>query len=371
MTMKHRGWIILAAAVSVVLLLSVGVVAVWADGVDGYDGGDRILVSSESVRILSDETEGDLLAAALELRVTGDVGGSIRACGGTLLLDSAVGRNVTVAGMFVSCAEDFQAGEVYIAGSQTEFYGECETLYIVGSKAIIGGTVHGEVICEADEVYFMEDASFEKATVTGSTRPVVVKRNGGAAEYTELDQSALADRVAFRKTESALVSGLKDLLYSLMAALVTALVLTFLFGKAANRMSLRLNARPVSFCLKGFGLMVGIPVICLFLLMLIVTLPISGALLLLYFAMLIVAQALTALVLGRLWFAKWSPYLSSCVLVVAITVLSAIPLIGGLCSFACVLVAFGCLASAIFDRKSSDPLMDEPLNPNGGMDFQV
>lgn len=353
------------AALIVVLLATVLLLPVAAETTDM--GGDQLIFDVEEVKI-TDGVDGDLLAFAVGLTVQGEVQGSIRAFASEVLMDSKVHRNVTVGGSIVECGDDFSASAVVLAGGQILFTGECDTLSITGDTVYIGGTVHGELVCDANRIILLEGAEFASAKLTASSEPVVAKSETDT-DYRPLSEFALSDRVKFEKTESQIVSELLELPFSVIGAVALALLVSLLFGRAVDRAVPRFRAHPVPFCLKGLAALFVIPFAAIFLLLMLpsVTLPISGALALIFFLLWLVSDALTASILGRVLLKRWNPYAASAFVAAIIAVVSVIPFVAGLVSFFCMLVSFGFTVSMLFTRKEAP--QDLPMELD--MDFRV
>lgn len=350
----------LFALLTVLLLTAVLLLPVLAETADA--GGDLLLFDTEAT--VRDAVGGDLLAFAVDLTVRGEVQGSIRAFASIMTLEGTVHRNVTVAGGDMTCNESFSAGDVILWGDYVTFYGECDTLSVTGGTVLIGGTVHGELNCSANEIILLEGASFETAHMSASSEPVV-KANTTDPSGRALSDSAFAGRVTFQQTESRLVKDLRTLPFTVLMSVVLALVLSLLFGRTADRLTLRFRTHPVPFCAKGLAALFLAPIAMILLLLPVITLAVSGVLLLVYLLLLLVADALTAAVLGRLWLARWNPHLSTVLIAAILAILSVIPYIGGLVSFFCVLVAFGSAVSLLLTRQ--EPQQNAPLE----MDFTV
>ncbi len=350
------------AALLAVLVLSVLCSLAVSAGTETDD--DVLLFDTEAS--VSYDVGGDLLAFATELRVTGAVNGSIRAFAADLTLNSRVERNVTVAGAIIECGASFSAGKVVLAGNQVLFEGTCEELVVYGGTVIIGGTVRGQLTCDASQVILLEDASLGAVTIRSGSEPVVAA-NRTSASYTALENSVFKEKVNFIKTRSPLQEKLISLPLSLAMSIVLALVLSFLLRSVADRISLRLHTRPAAFCLKGFGSLLVVPILAVILMLLVITLPVGGALLLVYIALLLVSKAVAAALLGRVLLARLNPYLSASLIAAVIAVLSVVPFLGGLVSFFCCLITFGAAAFLLGRRK------EDPAAPTGdpAMDFRV
>ncbi|MCH5183049.1 MAG: hypothetical protein J1E00_02645 [Oscillospiraceae bacterium] len=358
--MKRCGKMMFVGLVAL-LLLSALMLPAFAE-TETADGGD-LLRAADELKV-TDSVGGDLLALAMNLTVQGEVKGSIRACATEMLLNGAVGRNVTVAGMTVKCDEQFDAKDVKIAGNQVVFLGTCDTLSVYGETVYIGGTVREKVVCEAGQVIFLEDAKFASAEVTSSSDPLVVsglKDNS----YKSLDSLALREAVTFKKTRSAFVSDLISLPFTMLAAVAVALLVTLVLRRMPDRASRQFKAHPISFCLRGFAAMLLIPLAAILFLLPAITWPISVAILLLYLVVFLLANAIAAVVLSRVWLAKWNPFLSAALVAAVIAILSILPYVGLLVDLIVMTVGFGAVASLI--RKRREPM----VSAGPEMDFRV
>ena len=73
------------------------------------------------------------------------IGGSIRAAGATIIIDSNVERNITVAGASVDIKSGTKAKGIYISSGDVNFEGEAEDLMINGNVVTINGIVTNNV----------------------------------------------------------------------------------------------------------------------------------------------------------------------------------------------------------------------------------
>lgn len=326
------------------------------------DGGDLLLFKDEAK--VTTDVDGDLLAFATELTVQSEVQGSIRACANKMLLNGVVDRNVTVAGTMVKCAEQFSANDVKIVGDQVMFLGACDTLFIYGGTVYIGGTVRGKLICEADQVVLLEGAEIASAEITSSSEPLVSDGLEDAS-YKPLKGSSFEGVVQFTKTRSAFVSSLINLPFTLLVSVVLALAMVLVFKRMPERVPKQLRAHPFFFCLKGLGAIVAIPLAAILLLIPVVTWPISVSILLLYVVVLLLMNAIAAVVLSRAWMPHRNPYLSAAFFAAIIAVLSILPFVGWLVGLFSATVGFGAMVSLLLQRR--DPMVS--MHPE--MDFSL
>lgn len=359
--MKKRIAVFLLALVSVLLL---GVLPVLADGNASEQSGDKLLFSADRESVAR-EVDGDLLALTNELTVKGAVNGSIRAAAMSMYLNGAVKRNVTVAGQIVEAGENFSARDVVIAGSQVLYTGTCENLSLYGTTVIIGGTVTGKLICNADTVILLESASFQTADISSQHEPVVAK-NATDPNYQPYKASAFSERVRFTKLRSEFMDTLMTLPFAAAGTVLLAMFLQLLLKKSSDQLSVQFHERPAPLLLKGLGGLFLLFIAAVFLLASMVATALGLAALLIFILLALVSAAFTAVLLGRLFLAKLNPYLSSALIALAVSVLSVLPFVGSLVQFFCLLVTFGAAWTALFRKKQ--PPQDIPL---GDADFRV
>lgn len=354
--MKKR---FLTLAVSAVILLAFGCLLVSAETTQAQDG-DLLIAEAGDVTV-ADTVTGDVLGVAYSMTVEGHVQGSIRAAAIEMVLKGGVERNVTVAAMVLQTAEELVAEDVYIFASEAQIYGTFESLTVYGSTVIIGGTVTGELVCEADTVIILEGASFGSARIVSQNEPVVAK-DATLKEFSYLSESAYAETVTFEKETSDLIIELQSLLFTIPASVLLALCLAFLTKKISGKVSVELNRKPFAFLLKGFGWLIALPLAALFLCASYVTIYVGGVLALVAVLLFAISKAFAAVILGRLWMSGQSSYVSASVFAAAITVLSVVPYLGGVISFCCMLVTFGALQSLVFDRRKQETQAESEMN---------
>ena len=324
--------------------------------------GDLTILEPENATI--DQTvEGDLLGAAMEMSVSGHVTGSIRVAAMTLILSGRTDRNVTVAAMELKVEETAVAQDVVLAVGTAYIYGTFENLTVYGQNVVIAGTVTGKLVCEADQIIILEGASFTDARFISQNEPVVAKTLSSDSA-TPLSKSEFAANSVFEESTSDWMMALLSLVYTVPAAILLALLLAWVLNKKTADLSLRLRERKASFVLRGFGLLFGLPLAALFLMASAYTMAIGGVLLLVVLLVAIVAEAVTACLLGRIFLPSKSPYLTAAIFAAGLCVLSALPYVGSVVTFAEMAIAFGCLGSLLFTRKKNQPQGD-------GVDFRL
>ncbi len=359
--MKKRTKRIVLLLAAVLLMSTLCGMSVLADTKEVHDGDLMVMETDRAV--IEQTVEGDLLGAATEMWVSGHVKGSIRVAAMSLSLSGTVERNVTVAAMQLKTEKTLVAEDVVIVSSTAEIYGSFASLTVYAEQVVIGGTVTGELICEADQIVILEGASFENAKFVSQNEPVVVK-GLSSRESTRLSKSAFAAKSVFEQTPGDLLIYLMSLIYTIPAAILLALLMAWILQKKTANLSLSFRARPAPFMLKGFGLLFGLPMAALFLLAMPFTMSIGGVMLLLMLLVGVAAEAITACILGRIFMPGKSPYLSASAFAAGLCVVSSLPYAGMFVTMTELAIAFGCLCSLLFSRKKNEPQGD-------GVDFRL
>ena len=103
--------------------------------------------------------KADLLVAGNNIDIqTESIGGSIRAAGATITIDSNVERNITVAGASVDIKSGTKAKGIYISSGDVNFEGEAEDLMINGNVVTINGIVTNNVKVNCTKLIIGEKA---------------------------------------------------------------------------------------------------------------------------------------------------------------------------------------------------------------------
>ncbi|WP_303867006.1 polymer-forming cytoskeletal protein, partial [Senegalimassilia anaerobia] len=130
--------------------------------------GDDIVWFGQSKLFTKTAAPNDILAAGQSIAVSScTVSGSIRAAAEDIAIRGAdVAHSITLAAKDATVS-DTTAQAVAIAAGDASFSGECDALYICAEHAAIDGTVHGDVVVNADSVRLGPNARIEGA-VRGS-----------------------------------------------------------------------------------------------------------------------------------------------------------------------------------------------------------
>lgn len=287
----------------------------------------------------------DVRAVAGTLVVSGSVAGDIVAAGGTISISNAqVGGDLTVAGGTVTIHARTNRN-ARIAGGQVTFGGRVGgELHIRGETVTIDGEIVGPARIGARRIVLGKSAVFRGPVSYWSDEPV----DFGNAQAKK-DESLRPDsRQARDPTGVARGLAILALLFRLLTAPVTAVVLALLFGSFAVRAAgdLRNSTGPVLGTGAVFLLMTPAAIVALF--VTIIGIPLALVWLAAAGSLALVSHALLGVVLAALYLGRAGPFergagfvAVSAIAAATLVLLAAIPFVGWLFGIALHLVAAG------------------------------
>lgn len=309
---------------------------------DVYAAGGRILVDGT--------INGDLIAAGGKIIVSGKVAQNARVAGGHIVLSGNIGRNVTVAATDIQLTDAGQIhGNVLAAGGDVELEGSVgRDAKIAARKVRLSNHVGGNLDLAAGDGQLTSTAAVEgKLRYWGDApaidegamiRGAVIHRpfpEGWEAE------GFLRGLVGLRVTAAVI---------SFASTLILGLVLLRLYPVFTRRVTSTIRGRPLRSLGWGTAALIGIPIVAMIFVVTLLALPIGVILLALYLVMLYLARIYTMTWVGQLLFRRTSdssPLAWSFIAGLGVyTLLSLIPIVGGLVTFVTVLIGLGALLLA-------------------------
>lgn len=276
---------------------------------DGPVDGDAFLLGE--TLILNADVAGDLYAVGESLRIpTGvRVGGNLYFGGADLSLDGAVGGNLLGGGASFDIAGSV-GGDVQIEAARL----------VVGPAASIGGN--------------LEYSSPEEGSVAAGA-------TAGSVDWTKKAVDAHESK------EHSRGSGLGVAAFFLIGSLLIGAVLLGLFPNAITRPAALLEAdAPVSLGV-GFAVLLGVPVLALFLAVFILPIPLSLLAMTVYVPATVLARFIAAFALGGLLLQQLGkspkPLGALFAGLIALHLAYAIPLLGGLVMMLATVLGLGAL----------------------------
>jgi len=329
-------------------------------------GGD-LFASGGSVDVDAAVT-GDALAVGGQVRLRADVGQSVYAGGGQLLVDAAVARNLRVFGGQVELGRRAQVqGNVSAVGGNVRLLGRVNGhVQVAGGEVLIDGPVAGDVIATVGELSLGPNARIAgklryrsgqeldqdpAAQVAGGVEKLLprIDRHAGQRDGPPAQAEGWGEerRTAMRGIGLGFAA-----LWTLGQMLVAAVLIAALPGWTA-RVARTLRERTPLSLLLGFALLVCVPVAVVLLAITLIGLPLALLALALYFALLPLAYVGAAIGLGDWALQRWQAaraaqrgwrIAAACLALLGLSLLGALPWLGGLIGLAALLAGLGALA---------------------------
>lgn len=312
---------------------------------------------------LAGSVGGDVFALGGTLQFLGPVGGDVRASGGTLTINDNIGGDLVVAGGTVNLLPGAVVqGDLVVAAGQVVIDGTVMgSVRMVGGKLSINGMVEGDVRARADQKIVLGTTALIRGDFDyRSNEPAQLDAGafvGGKTTY-NATQGARDDRHMAQRIMWAiigLVTGMK-----MLATLGLAALLMWRWRRQS--LEVLAQARDDFLPSLGWGIAYGIlvPIAAVLLLISFVG-TLAGALLMMaYGAAFILTQALAGMLFGawlmmvlkkqQVMHLTWSTALGG---VIALSLVSLIPVVGWFIGIAATLVTFGVVAHRVQHQLSS------------------
>ena len=292
--------------------------------------------------------KADLLVAGNNIDIqTESIGGSIRAAGATITIDSNVERNITVAGASVDIKSGTKAKGIYISSGDVNFEGEAEDLMINGNVVTINGIVTNNVKVNCTKLIIGE-----KAKVIGNFK---VKSEEDMEVLGDFNTNNITfEKINYDKNETRLLGKINILgkFARIITAIILAVLITLLCNKYNNKAVERFEYRPWMPFIIGFATLVILPMAAILLCITIVGIPISIISFIIYGLLIYLAPIFTSVILGKVVLKNMNPYLSAIIFTLIVKMLLFTPYIGGVIIFACILLSLGIFIQNIFDKMT-------------------
>jgi hypothetical protein len=327
------------------------------DGVDmgpHFFGGETVTVDEDLVGdvyvaggtvTVNGNIAGDLLVAGGEVTIAGTVTQDVRVAGGEVTLEGTIGGNTSAAaGRLKQSSSSSIAGSAVLAAGQFDLLGSIQgKTHLAGGQADLSGNFNqtvtgavgsatiGSAAVIAGDLQLMteEEAQISNgATITGRRDVRVIERHQEE------------ERQDLRPDWGMLV-------FNILGGMFAGAVLLSLFSKQAQTTSGYMLKKPLETLVWGFVKLVVTPFVILLLLITVAGIPLAAVVFLLYIALFFVSGWLVSYALGRkiyqLTKANWlnSRYVQYLVGLIVLSLLTALPYLGGWVQFVMYLAGFG------------------------------
>jgi hypothetical protein len=345
--------------------------------------GDDYFAAGASV-VLQDLVPGDALLAGGSIESNASIGGdasivggqvSVRAtvgddlyvAGGTVEVDALVNGNARIAGGRAVVAPETRVdGAAAIAGGTVDVRGRFgRYLTVAGGEVTLGGEIDGDVNIYARELRVLPGTRIGGRLVYRTAAPVDLPadlRVGGGVFAG--DGTAGAEEGTPPAWDAG--SAARGIGWAWLAGLFgVGLLLVLAFAGFSARTTRALTGRAWFGMGIGFLVLVSVPAAAVALVFTLIGIPLALIMMFAYLAMLVGAYVVGALYLGDLLLARTRPDAAVTpawrlgallVVLLALALVSALPLVGGLARFAVLLLGLGGLALAGWGETGGVPV---------------
>jgi cytoskeletal protein CcmA (bactofilin family) len=316
--------------------------------VDQPTVGDLLAAGGDLVQ--SAAVAGDAALAGGNLRLRESIGQDGYVAGGHVSLESSIGRNARIAGGTIELARAARiAGNASIAGGYVRLLGDIGgSLTVGGGRVYLNGAVAGDVEASGRQIELGPNARISgklryqsrealkqdpAAKILGGTEPATL-----AAAWSRGDRARAAENAEFWLWRIGLI--------------VLGTTLVSVLPTACARVARSARERFALCVFLGLIAVAVAPFVILLLAITLIGLPLALLALLAYFALLIVGYIACGIALGESALARVKPEQRAvlswrlgfvALAVLALSLLSAVPKIGGLVSLLALLVGSGAI----------------------------
>jgi cytoskeletal protein CcmA (bactofilin family) len=328
------------------------VVAGNAVTIDGTVNGD-VFAAAETV-VVNGTINGNLFAAARVVDVKGTVRGTAATAGEQVLVQGRIEGNLLAAGSTVTLLQSGSVGRSLIgAGDTVEQHGTVERgMAVAGSKLMIAGRVGREVRAASSSLDVASTAVVKGPLTYWSKTAARIAAGSqvGEVRHEVTAGDTMADVGPWYR--SPWLIGLK-----FGGFLIVGLSLLALFPRLRASFPSLIVRKPWQAPLAGFLALIAVPIAAVILMITVIGLPLGVVTVLLYPVMIYAGQVLVAWAAGRLLADRvpalraqnWAVLFLLGALIT--TVLTQLPIVGGVVAFAALLYGLGGLWFTATERR--------------------
>jgi len=330
--------------------------------VNGIVFGD--LLTAGGNILISENVSEDITAAGGAVTILGDSGGDVRVAGGNILVAGDVTGDLVVVGGTAIISSDVSVGkDLVIAGGQISVDGDVAgDVQVAGGVMTINGHIKGGVDAKIDDHLTIGDGAIIDGGLEYSARSADALRvNEGAV---------VTGEIVFTEFDAVSADGAKNfifaaigafVLFKLIALIIAALVLVWLFKDFSNSIVKGVVRNPLRMLGYGFVVLVVVPAASIVLFITLFGVPLGFIAILSYGLLMLVTCVYTGVVVGA-WVSQMIRKSGSAVVtcknvtlgVILLTVVKLIPIIGWIVGLFVMLVTLGSIAEVVYKKLWSE-----------------
>ena len=305
--------------------------------VDANIIGDIVVAGGEL--FIGKKVQGDVMAAGGKVDISGEVQDDVRTAGGDINIDAKIRDDLIAAGgkIRISSATTV-GGTAWLAGGDVLMAGVVNNgLSIMAGNIRLSGTIHGDVNLEGGEIEILEGAVIKGNLYYKSPHEAEIHSSAKITgettyEYVEWDEHHSAYGIFFSLT-----------------MIIAAIVLFRLFPGFTLSAARRISADPWKSLGVGFGLLIITPISAVLLMGIVLGVWVGLGILALYFVALLLAFLIGCFFLGDLGAKLFNKnittrahrLISVSIAIILLGITQLIPVLGGLLTFALLLLGLG------------------------------
>lgn len=316
--------------------------------IDGTVDGN-VFVAGNEVSI-DGTVNGDVYAVGQNVSVKGKVSGTVHVAGARVDVAGQVGNMLLAAGSSVTVSKDAKIGRgLMAAGSIVDVGGPVGgAAYIAASRVNINSTIDGDTSLSAAHITLGKDAHIDGNLKYNDSAQTSIANDGNVT-------GSISKYHVNQPKQKALADLTSKVLFGIVSTFLVGLVLTLIAPATVVATSEYIQSHALKSTLIGMAVLIVVPVAAVLLLVTIFGIPLAVLIGMTYVAALIISNVFVALWLGRrIGSTKgvrpganiWALLMG----LVALEVLTILPAIGGLASFAALVIGLGAIAGRSYDR---------------------
>lgn len=314
------------------------------------------LISAGGNILLNSTIGGDALAAGGSVQVLAPVGDDIRLAGGQILVGDRVGGDAVIAGGDIKLLSGSSVGgDVIIAGGRVILDGTVlGGIQVWAEELVVNGSISGDVSFKGAKLTFGEDARVLGAVNYTSPNEAIVSESATLAGEVVFDQKEVN-----KKTKQGagffFALGGAFLVGKIALILITTIVAVLLFRRFAVDLSTEALKSFGRNTLLAFAVLVATPIALLILASTFFGILIAGIGLTGYVLTIMIAKVFSGVVAGAL-LSKWIKkemivdWKWAALGVIALQIVSIIPMIGWIVPCVLFLVTFGAIITIAYEK---------------------
>jgi cytoskeletal protein CcmA (bactofilin family) len=306
----------------------------------------------------------DLMVTGGNVNVTGEVKGSIRMAGGTLNINAPVGEDVVVAGGNITLGEKATVGrDVVIGGGTVSITGPVGRKILAGAGDVtIRGPVGGDVQAYVDKLRLERGANIQGRLTYWSNNEAAIA--SGASVKGRIERREPPGRNQTPAPVQAFIGWLQALVGLLAVGLILLLILPGFTARATGA----IRSSPWASLGLGVEVLIGVPIAAI--LIFILGLFVGGWWLALFGLAAYILACIVGFVISGLLAGQWileqlrrssiHPIWALLLGLVVLTIVTAVPIVGGVIGFLAVVFGLGALTLALARSRARPSAVPAP-----------